>query len=136
MVPELLRAVALPLGEAAAQQLQLQQQQGSSYQDLQLSSSSSISLECALSILSSHQRLGYQPSRSLLQALLPEYVRQLLDFAYLSSAASEDAARQAAMTRAAENAGEMLRSLVMSYRRLRQESITTEMLELIGGTLG
>jgi hypothetical protein len=77
VVPELLRAVALPLGEAAAQQLQLQLQQGSSHQDLQLSSSTSISLECALSILSSHQRLGYQPSSSLLQALLAAVQPQL-----------------------------------------------------------
>jgi hypothetical protein len=77
VVPELLRAVALPLGEAAAQQLQHHQQQGGGEQGLWLSSSSSISLECALSILTSHQALGYQPSGSLLQALLAGVQPQL-----------------------------------------------------------
>jgi F0F1-type ATP synthase gamma subunit len=37
------------------------------------------------------------------------------------------------MSRASENAGEMLRQLRKQYSRLRQESITTEMLEIIAG---
>ena len=68
----------------------------------------------------------------ILERLLPEYVRQLIDHAFLNALASEDAARQQAMARASENAGELLRDLSRRYSRLRQETITTEMLEIAG----
>jgi len=70
---------------------------------------------------------------ALLRRLILEFVRQIIDHAYLNSVACENAARQVAMNRASENAGEMLRSLLGSYRRLRQETITSEMLDIIGG---
>jgi len=70
---------------------------------------------------------------SLLRRLIRAFVRQIVDHAYLNSVACENAARQVAMNRATENAGEMLRSLMGSYRRLRQETITSEMLDIIGG---
>lgn len=73
---------------------------------------------------------------TLLQTLVPEVVRQSVDHAFLNSVASENAARQTAMSRASENASELLSDLSRTYRRLRQESITTEMLELAGGTTG
>lgn len=69
----------------------------------------------------------------MLYGLLPEFVRQMIDFAFISSSVSENAARQMAMSRATDNATEMLNQLRASHRRLRQEDITTEMLELIGG---
>lgn len=69
----------------------------------------------------------------MLYRLLPEFVRQMIDFAFLSSVASENAARQVAMSRATDNAGEMLGDLLSQYRRVRQETVTTEMLELLGG---
>jgi len=72
---------------------------------------------------------------AILAALLPEFVSQSIDHAFLNSLASEHAARRAAMSRAAENARGLLSELTMSYRRLRQESITTEMLELSGGSV-
>lgn len=70
---------------------------------------------------------------AILERLLPEFIRQAIDHAFLNSLASEDAARQEAMARASENANDVLTELTATYRRLRQESITTEMLELIGG---
>lgn len=70
---------------------------------------------------------------SLLERLLPEGVRQSLDQAFLHSLTAEDAARQQAMGRAAENAGGLLRELMLTFSRLRQEAITTEMIELAGG---
>lgn len=80
---------------------------------------------------------AFEPDGSaLLQQLLPEYVRQRLDEALLNSFAAEDAARQEAMSRATENAGDMLGDLMARYRRLRQDKITDEMLELVAGSLG
>jgi F-type H+-transporting ATPase subunit gamma len=78
----------------------------------------------------------FEPSaEELLQRLVPEYIGQRIFDALAHSVGSENAARQMAMNRATDNAGAMLDDLVTSYRRLRQGSITTEMLELVGGNL-
>ena len=71
----------------------------------------------------------------VLARLLPEYVRQMLDYAYLSALPSEDAARQTAMTRASENARGLLNELGRQYSRVRQESVTTEVLEIVASGL-
>jgi F-type H+-transporting ATPase subunit gamma len=73
--------------------------------------------------------------RVMLARRLPEFVRQAIDHAFLNGLASEDAARETAMSRASDNADEMLGGLMQSFRRLRQEHITTEMIELAGGRL-
>ena len=62
-------------------------------------------------------------------------VRQRLDVAFLSSLAAEDASRQVAMSRATQNAAEILRGLTLTYARLRQDNITSEMIELIGAAV-
>ncbi len=73
----------------------------------------------------------YDPSApELVERLVPEVLRQAIDYAYLHSVCSEDAYRQEAMMRASDNAQEMLRELKLSYSRLRQQDITTEMLEI------
>ena len=78
---------------------------------------------------------GFEPAPGkILDSLLPELVTQTLYHAFVHSATSEDAARQAAMSRATENASDMLGNLMKRYSRLRQENITTEMLELLGGS--
>lgn len=64
--------------------------------------------------------------------LLRESVFLTLRDAYLNSAAAENAARQEAMGAAAENAGKLLSEMMMAYRRLRQENITTEIIEVAG----
>jgi len=75
-----------------------------------------------------------EPSpQALIDSLLPEYVRRAIHDAFHKSAASEHAQRQLAMSRAADNAGEMLAGLRKRYSRLRQENITTEMLEIVAG---
>lgn len=75
-----------------------------------------------------------EPSpQALIDSLLPEYVRRSIHGAYHNSAASEHAQRQLSMARAAENAGELLTGLRKRYSRLRQENITTEMLEIVAG---
>ncbi len=75
-----------------------------------------------------------EPSpRELIDSLLPEFIARLVYNAVHKSAASEHAQRQAAMSRATENAGELLDTLRKQYSRLRQDSITTEMLEIVAG---
>jgi F-type H+-transporting ATPase subunit gamma len=77
-----------------------------------------------------------EPSPQILaEWLIPEWLYRLVHNAFLNSLLSEAAARQRAMSRASENAKTMVGELTMQYRRLRQESITAEMLELSGGTL-
>ncbi len=70
---------------------------------------------------------------SLLEALLPEYIRCSIHGAYYNSLVTENAQRRASMARATDNAGEMLVDLKKTYSRLRQENITTEMLEIVAG---
>lgn len=71
----------------------------------------------------------------LLMRLLPEFVYQALDHAFLDSMISENIARQTAMARASENAGGILEELNRSYSSIRQENITTEMIEIISGRM-
>jgi len=70
---------------------------------------------------------------ALINALLPEYVRCSIHNGFFNSLVTENTMRRASMSRATENAGEMLTDLKKTYSRLRQTSITTEMLEIIAG---
>ncbi len=69
----------------------------------------------------------------ILDALLPLYLTNQLLRAWQESAASELAARMTAMSNASENAGELIRTLTLSYNKARQASITQEILEVVGG---
>jgi len=71
-------------------------------------------------------------ANTVVSRLLRESVFLTLRDAYLNSAAAENAARQESMGGAAENAGELLSEMMMEHRRLRQESITTEIIEVAG----
>ena len=51
----------------------------------------------------------------------------------LESNASEQGARMTAMDQAADNAGELLKDLKLTYNRTRQAAITKEILEIVGG---
>lgn len=76
----------------------------------------------------------FEPTpQAVLDQLLPGFVRASVDHAFLNSVGAENAARQSAMSRAARNAEEMTSELMVRYSRLRQENITTEMLELAAG---
>jgi F-type H+-transporting ATPase subunit gamma len=76
----------------------------------------------------------YEPSApELLTALLPHYVETLVFQALLESAAAEHAARMAAMDSATKNAGELIDSLTLTMNRVRQASITTEIIEVVSG---
>lgn len=70
---------------------------------------------------------------TLLAQLLPRYARTLVLQALLESTASEHGARMTAMTSATDNAGEMIQDLTLQANRMRQASITKEILEIVGG---
>lgn len=76
----------------------------------------------------------YEPSKlELLSNLIPKHLNYQLWRALLESNASEQAARMMAMDSATNNAGEMIRNLQITYNKIRQASITTEISEIVGG---
>ena len=70
---------------------------------------------------------------ALLDHLLPRYVEFEVLRALLSSQAAEHAARMTAMGAASKNAAEMIDSLTLTYNRVRQASITKELIEIVSG---
>ena len=69
----------------------------------------------------------------ILDDLLPQYVVTKIFFALLESAASENAARQRAMAAATDNAEDLIKVLTRHANRARQDEITTEIMEIVGG---
>ncbi len=67
------------------------------------------------------------------ERLLPRYVEMQVHAAILESAASEQSARMVAMKNATDNANEIERELTLTYNKARQEQITTELLDIVGG---
>jgi F-type H+-transporting ATPase subunit gamma len=64
---------------------------------------------------------------------LPRYVEARVFAALLNAAASEQAARQRAMKAATDNAEELIKTLRRVMNRARQDSITTEIMEIVSG---
>jgi F-type H+-transporting ATPase subunit gamma len=71
----------------------------------------------------------------VLGALLPKLAHLMLYTALLDSVASEHAARMVAMQTATDNADELLRELNLQYNKSRQQAITSELLDIVGGTV-
>jgi F-type H+-transporting ATPase subunit gamma len=69
----------------------------------------------------------------ILARLLPRYIEARLFSAMLDAAASEHAARQRAMKSATDNAEDLIVRLTRVMNRARQDSITTEIMEIVGG---
>lgn len=75
-----------------------------------------------------------EPSvEGVLQKLVPLYLSNRIYQALLEAAASELAARMAAMSAASSNAEEMIQKLTIVYNKARQASITQELLEVVSG---
>ena len=72
---------------------------------------------------------------TVLQALVPKLLHLMVYTALLDSNASEHAARMVAMQTATDNADELLRSLNLQYNKSRQAAITSELLDIVGGTV-
>ena len=83
-------------------------------------------------------RLNYifEPSiEELFSELVPKSLHLKLYAAMLDSLASEHAARVVAMQVATDNADELLRDLTLTYNKTRQQAITTELLDIVGGSM-
>ena len=76
----------------------------------------------------------YEPDpAAILGALLPRHVEVQVYRALLESAAGEHGARMTAMEAATKNADDMIGQLTMQYNKARQERITKELLDIVGG---
>jgi len=76
----------------------------------------------------------YEPSPdAVLSELLPRFVEMQVYHAILESIASEQSARMVAMRNATDNANELIQDLTLMYNKVRQETITKELLDIIGG---
>jgi F-type H+-transporting ATPase subunit gamma len=81
-----------------------------------------------------HPEYIFEPEpAAILDELLPQYLMTKIFFALLESAASENAARQRAMAAATDNAEELIKVLTRQANRARQDEITSEIMEIVGG---
>ena len=72
---------------------------------------------------------------TVLTTLVPKLLHHMVYTALLDSNASEHAARMVAMQTATDNADELLRGLNLQYNKSRQAAITSELLDIVGGTV-
>jgi F-type H+-transporting ATPase subunit gamma len=76
----------------------------------------------------------YEPEpEAVLDALLPRYVETQVYQALLEHKASEFSARMMAMRQATENAGELIDDMTLVANKVRQQTITTELMEIVSG---
>ncbi len=72
---------------------------------------------------------------TVLSQLIPKLAHLMIYTALLDSVASEHAARMVAMQTATDNADELLRELNLQYNKSRQQAITSELLDIVGGSV-
>jgi len=80
--------------------------------------------------------VGYvyeQPPEEIFSQLLPRLIETQVYRALLESVASEQGARMTAMDSASKNAGELIQTLTLNMNRIRQASITREIIEIVSG---
>jgi F-type H+-transporting ATPase subunit gamma len=76
----------------------------------------------------------FEPSKeALLEQLIPSILQTSFHKFVLDMNAGEHGARMTAMDKATENANELLKDLKITYNKARQEAITNEILEIVGG---
>jgi F-type H+-transporting ATPase subunit gamma len=76
----------------------------------------------------------YEPSRqAVLDQVLPRYIEIQVYAAILELKASEQSARMVAMRNATDNANELIQDLTLEYNKARQDQITRELLDIVGG---
>ena len=96
----------------------------------------STALEAAAANAGDGPAAGYEfepDPNIILERLLPRYAEARLFAALLEASASEHAARQRAMKSASDNADELITKLSRVMNRARQDSITNEIMEIVGG---
>ena len=78
--------------------------------------------------------ISFEPdSAEVLDALLPRFLEAQLYQSILEAQASEQSARMVAMRNATDAADEMIDTLTLDMNKVRQEGITNELLDLVGG---
>ena len=76
----------------------------------------------------------YEPDKNkIIEKLIPKYISTKIYFAILDSQTSEHGARMSAMENATTNSGEMIDNLTLIYNKRRQETITNDMMDIVGG---
>ncbi len=76
----------------------------------------------------------YEPEpKDVLDALLPRYVESQIYQALLENLASQMAAQMVAMRNASDNANDLIQDLTLTANTVRQSTITTELMEIVGG---
>ena len=76
----------------------------------------------------------FEPSvEGLLAELLPRYVKVQIYRGVLDTSASEHAARMTAMDNATKNCDELVHDLTLAFNKARQASITSELMDIVGG---
>ena len=76
----------------------------------------------------------FEPSKEeIVRELIPKAIKIQFHKAVLDSHAAEHGARMTAMSKATDNAGDLLRELRIKYNKARQAAITKEILEIVGG---
>jgi len=76
----------------------------------------------------------YEPgSKAVLDGLLPRFIEMQVYHAILEAIASEQSARMVAMRNATDNAKELIDDLTLTFNKARQEAITKELLDIVGG---
>ena len=92
--------------------------------------------ETSADILADASDLIIEPSpEALVDSLLPKVIRLRIFTTLLDSAAAEHAARTVAMQLATDNGNDLLQELTLEYNKGRQQKITSEILDLVGGSM-
>jgi len=81
----------------------------------------------------SMMELEPEEGEAVLEELVTKYVEYNMYYSLIDSLAAEHSARMQAMDAATKNAKEMVDQLTIKYNKARQESITTELIEIISG---
>lgn len=77
----------------------------------------------------------YEPSEeALIDVLLPEYLKIMVFRSLLETSAGENGARMVAMDNATKNCEEMITNLTLRFNKARQQAITAELMDIVGGT--
>ncbi len=92
------------------------------------------SLETEEEEKSANRNYLFEPSeKQLLEQLIPQILISQLQSNVLDTSASEHGARMTAMDKATENANDLIKDLKIAYNKARQEAITREISEIVGG---
>jgi len=76
----------------------------------------------------------FEPDRqAVLDHVIPRYLETRVSTALYESTTSEYAARMSAMDQASKNARDMIELLTLTYNKVRQEMITKELMDIVGG---